>query len=373
MSEFPELRHIDEIRAAIAGRTDFALRECEGYAWADYLYAQPDTFDCPIRRECRGIKFAPDGSILARPFQKFFNVGERPETQPNLIDVSQPHVVMDKLDGSMVHPAIVGGELVFMTRKGITHVSRQAREYAETIPGLLDWCLATVADGLTPIFEWCSPSNLIVIVHREPSLTLLAIRDTATGAYLADDGRCPAPSVLAHDPISDMQDFLAVARDLRGAEGFVVRFHDGLMLKIKAAEYVLRHKAKDGIGLEKNALAVVLGGTMDDVLAMLPDSDRQALESYAAAVTTAVDRIAGDINQVLATANGCDRKTFAVEHAPKIPDAVRGVGFGALDGRDVRQGVVAALTKATSSSSAIERVRPLLGVRWDDYYSVLPE
>ena len=67
----------------IQGRSDFVVAVRDGYTVIDYVYALPDSFDNPYRLECGGIKFAPDGSVLARPFHKFFNIGEKPDTQPN--------------------------------------------------------------------------------------------------------------------------------------------------------------------------------------------------------------------------------------------------------------------------------------------------
>lgn len=98
------IEHVDDVLGAVAGRSDFVVVKKDGYTVVDYVYAAPDSFDNPIRMECRGLKFAPDGRVLARPFQKFFNVGERPECTGENLDLSKPHHVMEKMDGSMIHP-----------------------------------------------------------------------------------------------------------------------------------------------------------------------------------------------------------------------------------------------------------------------------
>ena len=84
-----------------------------------------DTFDTAIARECRGLKFDADGRIIARPFHKFFNLGEKERVED--IDWSAPHQLFDKLDGSMIHPAMLNGEMVFMTRMGATDQARLAQ------------------------------------------------------------------------------------------------------------------------------------------------------------------------------------------------------------------------------------------------------
>jgi RNA ligase len=330
---FPVIEHLDEVLPEVEGRSDFVVRRGAGWTAIDYTFSTPDTFASPIRRECRGIKFGSDGQIIARPFHKFFNIGEKLETQPHLIDVSRPHVVMDKLDGSMVHPAEVDGQIIFMTRMGATDVAAKAQAFAvATVPELMNWCSQMLRDGLTPIFEFTSPGNRIVIPYPVESLTLLAIRDTRTGVYQSlDDGDWPIPLVPHGENVTDLADFMATTRALRNAEGYVIRFDDGLMLKIKAEDYVLRHKAKDGIGLEKNALRAVLEEADDDMIAVLPAEDGEALAKYAASVRAAIAALVERVQGVVAGAGAVDRKTFAVEHAARLSPMLRAAAFvGAL-------------------------------------------
>lgn len=68
-----------------------------------------------------------------------------------MLDFTQPHVVMEKLDGSMIHPAIVSSdEVVFMTRMGHTDVARKAERHLT--PELSDICRGILMGGATPIF-----------------------------------------------------------------------------------------------------------------------------------------------------------------------------------------------------------------------------
>jgi RNA ligase len=65
-----------------------------------------------IRRECRGLVFDKNGWILARRFHKFFNLNEREETLARNVDFSKPHSVLAKIDGSMISPVIINGEII---------------------------------------------------------------------------------------------------------------------------------------------------------------------------------------------------------------------------------------------------------------------
>jgi RNA ligase len=188
---FPEIRTISDVLPHIEGRPEFVVAEREGYTIVNYVVAMADTFDMTgpddlggaIRRECRGLKFSPNGDIAARPFHKFFNIGEREETQSRLIDLSRSHTIMEKLDGSMIHPMMVDGYIRWMTKMGITSVAMQAEEFIAKNTRYKDFAVWCIENRMTPIFEWTSPFNQIVLSYEEERLTLLAVRDNITGEY----------------------------------------------------------------------------------------------------------------------------------------------------------------------------------------------
>jgi RNA ligase len=190
--QFPEIRAIEDVLPHIEGRSEFIVAEREFGTVINYMVSYVGTFDMEgpddlggaIRRECRGLKFSPDGIIAARPFHKFFNIGEREETQPHLLDFTREHTIMTKLDGSMIHPMKVGNSIRWMSKMGITDVALQTEEFVSLntkYQNFAEWC---IENTLTPIFEWCSQKQKIVIDYPEDSLTLLAVRHNITGEYL---------------------------------------------------------------------------------------------------------------------------------------------------------------------------------------------
>ena len=189
--EFPTIRHIDDVLPHIEGRSEFIVAEREYGTIINYVVQTQHTFDTDendpggaIRRECRGLKFLKNGEIAARPFHKFFNVGERIETQPHLIDLTSPHFIEEKRDGSMLHPMIVDGYVRWMTKMGITDVSMLAEEYIAKNTKYKAFAIWCITEGLTPIFEWTSPNNKIVLAYEKDELTLLSVRENVSGKYL---------------------------------------------------------------------------------------------------------------------------------------------------------------------------------------------
>lgn len=97
---------LDLVKKAIEGKDEFRIFERDGFIVVDYMITKQDTFmhEDPelqkVLRELRGIAFSVDGQcVISRPFDKFFNIGEKEETQLSNIDFTQPHVVLNKLDG----------------------------------------------------------------------------------------------------------------------------------------------------------------------------------------------------------------------------------------------------------------------------------
>ena len=112
--QFPIIQHLDDVRPAIEGRDEFIIAERDWGYVVNYMVVMADTFPevktaggsaamreeatrhKAIRRECRGLLFHKDGTIMARRLHKFFNINERDETQFYEIDFDQPHVILEK-------------------------------------------------------------------------------------------------------------------------------------------------------------------------------------------------------------------------------------------------------------------------------------
>ena len=201
--EFPLIRNISDVLPCIEGRDEFVVAEKEGYTVINYNVMMADTFPdvrtiivddigvyshhAALRRECRGIIFdSKTGDIIRRPFHKFFNVNEREETQDHVIDLSRPHRILEKLDGSMIAVFAHEGKLIWGTKM----VAQDFHELVEQFVKDSDidyegFCWELINSGHTPIFEWMHPQKRIVIDYgKEPTLTLTAIRNIVTGAYV---------------------------------------------------------------------------------------------------------------------------------------------------------------------------------------------
>ncbi|TIL91413.1 MAG: hypothetical protein E5Y73_17195 [Mesorhizobium sp.] len=363
------INHIDDVLLHVEDRPDFVIADKGDYKVIDYVFAGDDTFAHPARVECRGLKFAPSGEILARPLHKFMNIGQTPETQPDRIDFKLPHTIMEKLDGSMIHPAIVNGEVVFMTRMGRTDVARKAERNLDE--HLAVCCRSLLQNHITPIFEWTAPDNRIVVRYDNSALTLLAVRHNHSGAYRGREDLVDWARQMHIKPVrtyastyTSAADFLAYARAIQGAEGFVVKFESGLWVKAKGDDYVLKHKAKDSILQEKNILALVLSGGLDDVLPLLDDPDAKAAREYAASVEAGVRRTASNVEAIVAQGASMTQKDFALGVALKLDGPMRTLAFQVRAGQSPTECIRARIAANCNSSSGVEECRPLHNAKW---------
>ena len=89
---------------------------------------------------------------------------------------------MTKMDGSMVHAAIINGELRLCTRMGITDQSIAAEKLL-TLRQKTELRSLILYDRVTPIFEYVGQDNRIVIEYQVPRLVTLAARAIETGVY----------------------------------------------------------------------------------------------------------------------------------------------------------------------------------------------
>jgi RNA ligase len=377
--KFPEIRTINDVLPHIEGRDEFIVAEREGYTVINYAVSMEDTFP-PIkvaggsakmrteraltnamRRECRGLIFGPDGALMSRPLHKFFNVNEREETQMNKIDLSQPHVLMEKMDGSMIRPVIVNGCLRLATKMGVTEVAIAAEAYLASRADkgeIMNWLERCVKIGVTPIFEFVAPTNQIVISYAKPDLVLLAIRHNESGNYLGRQNSTPSGLTLVSEYGSvagNLADYIARARLQEGREGDIIRFADGHMLKIKNDWYVRIHKTVDRIRFDRHIVELILHEEIDDVIPMLPQHEADRVRNFAAQFAIQLHAKCEGYERYWKTvvASGLDRKRYAQEWMPTIKNndgfAPQYV-FGRFQDRDGREMILDHIEKQLSTN-----------------------
>ena len=401
--DFPIIKRIEDVLPAIEGRDEFIVAEREGYTVINYNVGFEDTFTIDendlmmnygdmipkgvMRRECRGIIFDANGYIISRPFHKFFNVGERDETQLHNVDLSQDHTVMEKMDGSMIRPLVFFDKdnvqvLALGTKMGITDTANQAQEYLNSLDlgdryGKQYFMLNMANRGFTPLFEFVAPDNRIVIEYDSADLVLLAVRDNVTGEYMSyndmvresrDAKLSVVPQFGAVD--GDFGEYIDRQRGKEGREGDIIRFADGHMLKIKNDWYVRIHKVKDKIRSDRHILSLVLNNELDDIFPHLDENDFNRVKKFERDFHVSYKEklvdLSSKIDAVLNEAGG-DKKKLAVEVLPNSSFSKKDYSFAfkAYDGHDVGELLMKHILSNLGNTVKYNELAKFLGLNED--------
>jgi RNA ligase len=286
--KFPIINHLDDVLPAIENNKNFIHVKKDGYSVIDYTHNAPDTFpyvdndNAAILRECRGLTFGPNGELISRRYHKFFNYGERIDLIP---DMNIPHTILEKLDGSMITPVMINGDIRWCSKMGITNVSENVEKFLNDKKLKGDYSYGSFAfqmlvTGLIPIFEWCSNKNRIVVNQPVDRLVLTALRYNVAGTYESYETLKWLAERYEIDYVQEIKLNLTGTRDqiyeeinknCLDIEGIVIRFDDGHMLKVKAEWYILQHRAKADIENIKYAIEIVVNNQVDDYIGVIND------------------------------------------------------------------------------------------------------
>ena len=203
-----------------------------------------------VTRQTRGLivqttPFGLDGTVISKPFGKFFNLGEHPE---GTFDLSERVLAVDKMDGSLgiLYPHPKGGYAI--ATRGSFH-SEQAAKATEMLQDAI--CKGfTPRDEFTYLFEILYPENRIVVNYGDfEGLILLYSR--GPDGYVMD--------FLAEDYFGTPRSYLAtlgeVIKDVHreNKEGYVVHFVDRkgpvweTSVKVKQEDYLALHRVVTGL------------------------------------------------------------------------------------------------------------------------------
>jgi RNA ligase len=376
--DFPQIKTIGDVLPHIEGREEFLVMEKEGYTVIKYAVAFEDTFQwdsndpvgSAIRRECRGITFDAEGNLICRKFHKFFNVGEKEETQLNKINLYEPHIVLEKLDGSCVIPQPSPDGFVLTTKSGVTDISQQAEEFISDKPHYAKFIHSMFDGKLTPIFEWVSRKNRIVVDYENDNLILTAIRNTEMGNYLpyfnmldlAEHWNIPVVKAVDGLAVQNIELFVKQIREWEDSEGVVLRFDTGHMVKIKADQYVLRHKTKDSISQEKNVISIILNDDVDDLIPLLTPEDATRIQEFQHAFWLAFEDVAGEIYDLYRQIDkGQSQKDFALFAVSSVLPHYQPFMFKLRKGFPIKDLLIEQIRKSLSSQTKIDAARWMWG------------
>ena len=196
-----------------------------------------------ITKQCRGLILDNEGYVIAKGFDKFFNMEELVvEDIPN-----ETFEVFEKLDGSLGILFWYDGRWILSTKGSF--VSQQSIKGKEILDSKYN--IHPIPKGYTTLVEILYPQNRIVCNYgNDEYLVVLSMISNSSGKELDYDSlkliseETKMPLVKRYDGINDYKALKLMIDKER--EGYVIRFKNGFRMKIKGEEYVRLHRILTG-------------------------------------------------------------------------------------------------------------------------------
>ena len=238
-----------------------------------------DAFNNPAVRHSRGLIVDHSGSILARPWSKFFNCNQEGADK---IDLDEPVVVMDKADGSL-GVLYFNGEGYSLATKG-SFTSEQSRHGTSVWNAKYEGKVEPLP-GYTFLFEIVYRENKIVIDYGDmDDLVLLGAVEIDTGFYYASD---KASAMLGWTgqiakvfPYKTLREALE-APPRENAEGFVILAADHKrMVKYKYEDYLYLHRMVSNLTPRTVWERLYNKESVSDIVGSYPDEFQDEVTEY---------------------------------------------------------------------------------------------
>lgn len=187
---------------------------------------------------CRGLVLDREGNVVAKAFNKFFNMEEhKPEEIPN-----ESFDVFEKMDGSLGiffhyndvwHMATKGSFTSDQSVKGM-EIAKRYNYDKICVPGFVY------------LFEIIYPENRIVVNYgTDERLVLLSIINPEGKELDYDEIEMDGWDIVnRYDGIRNYSELKS--KISQNQEGFVIKFRNGFRMKIKGEEYVRLHRILTG-------------------------------------------------------------------------------------------------------------------------------
>ncbi len=314
--------------------------ECDYYI---YNYTQKTQYEGLWNEDimnCRGLILDGKGNVIAKPFKKFFNIGEYSEQNdlgkiPNYTWFD----IWDKMDGSLgILYRMPDGEFRIATRGSFE--SDQAIKGTEMFKDMFKFPEVIFADNWTHLFEIIYPENRIVVDYKgKEELVLLSVKNNVCDEEMTYEellnfsNEFNIPITQYYGRVAyNRHAFLKIEGDIpEGNEGFVLKFDNGLRVKIKSDEYKRLHRLLTGVSNKSIWELLRNHQDIDELLDRVPDEFynwvKKTKDNFLIDYKSIEAKAIGTINPLKLKT---DRKEVALEIVKKHKK-LKGLLFAMLD------------------------------------------
>lgn len=200
-----------------------------------------------------------DFEILSSGMKKFFNYSEKPDCYPDP-EKHKDWVIQTKIDGSLLIADYVNGQFSMRTRGTTSYTTQDNAADFEQLIIKYPHVLTAIKKypELSLHLEIVTPNNLIVIPYPEIDFTFLGAIDKNTmepldfNTYQQLGWMMEVPMPELHS-FKNLTDIVEIVTEWKGCEGIVLSYNGfSDRVKIKAQDYLVRHRLKSELNSEQN-------------------------------------------------------------------------------------------------------------------------
>lgn len=220
---------------------------------------------------CRGLVTDDKGTVVARPFKKFFNIEEEKHSPTKEFEV------YENMDGSLGILFNYNKEWIWATRGSFT--SEQAIKAKEIFEK--EHSYDDLNDRYTYLFEIIYPENRIVVNYgKEEKLVLLGKINTTSGQEVGIT-KYELKNINIVNKYYNVNDCTKLKKAiLPGNKGFVVKFSNGDRCKIKGEEYIRLHRVMTNLSTISIWEALRNDEDIYELLKDVPDEFFDKIDEY---------------------------------------------------------------------------------------------
>ncbi len=325
--------------AEIEKRIAAGLIRMEKHPFLDlylYNYTTKTQFDWlwdDYTKMCRGLILDSEHNIVAKPFSKFFNLNEMPETMIQNLPAELPSIA-EKLDGSLG---------VIYPENDLPAVSTRGGFYYDQARWATEWLRQkgfTMDDfhhGYTYCVEIVYPGSKNVVNYgNRAELVLLAVLSNSNNHeldYVKEAEELGIPFAKQYD-FSEVSQALEYLKTVRGnvQEGFVCRYSNGFRVKIKSDEYKRLHKILSGVSARDIWTALKNGESLEPLLELVPDEFYRWVKLKEAELNASKNDIMNRAKVVVGDAGKLHSRKEQANYILSHASSISGVVFPLLDG-----------------------------------------
>lgn len=208
-----------------------------------YNYSDKCTYEAfwnEFTLKSRGIIYEKNtNKLIARPFTKFFNLNENEESQLHNLPIHLSYEVYEKSDGSL-------GILYWYNNQWniATRGSFNSEQAIEGLKIMQNYNLSYLDTNYTYLVEIIYPENKIIVNYgNERKLVLLGAIKVDTADELSYDSLLVTSKKTGMDIVKrfnySILELIKLQKEIpKDIEGFIIKFNNGLRIKIKGEEYL---------------------------------------------------------------------------------------------------------------------------------------